>query len=125
MRAPAGVTGTTPTYTERMPDTAPDERPADPSTIAGEPSPPTGIPWGAGFGLLISVLLVVFAVQNTQNVPIRFLAWEWALPLVIVIVGVTVLAVVITSIAGWGVRRRRRRRAAEKAELRRLRDSSR
>jgi uncharacterized integral membrane protein len=112
------------TYTERMPDPSPDERPADPYTVAGEPPVPTGIPWGAGFGLLISVLLVVFAVQNTQDVPIRFLAWEWAFPLVIVIVGVTVLAVVITSIAGWGVRRRRRRRAAEKAELRRLRSTS-
>jgi uncharacterized integral membrane protein len=107
-----------------MPDMPPDERPPDTPAFAGEPPDAPGVPWGAGIGLLIAVLLVVFAVQNTQDVPIRFLAWEWAFPLVIVVVAVTVLTVVVTSIAGWAIRRRRRHRAAEKAELRRLRSTS-
>ncbi|MFO7548255.1 MAG: lipopolysaccharide assembly protein LapA domain-containing protein [Acidimicrobiia bacterium] len=104
-----------------MPDTPPAERPTDAPGELVEPPVTAGVPWAAGFGLLVTVLLVVFAVQNTQDVPIRFLTWEWSFPLVIVVVAIVVLAVVITSIAGWGMRKRRRRRAAEKAALKRLR----
>lgn len=98
-----------------------------------EPTPPTvdarreersGAPWGVGASIVLSVALVVFAVQNTDPVTLHFLGWEWQMPLVIVIAGVAVATIVLSALTGWGLRRRRARRAREKAELRRLRDQA-
>jgi uncharacterized integral membrane protein len=98
-----------------------------------EPAPPTsdaaraersGAPWGVALSIVLAVALVVFAVQNTQAVTLRFLGWEWQMPLVIVIAGVAVATIVLSALTGWGLRRRRSRRAREKAELRRLRDEA-
>ncbi len=80
-----------------------------------------GIPWGLGLFLAVAVLLVVFAVQNTQDVDLRFLGWEGEFPLVVIIVTVVVVAVLLDEILGAVLRRRRKRRRAEKEELRRLR----
>ncbi len=80
-----------------------------------------GIPWGLGLFLVVAVLLVVFAVQNTQDVDLRFLGWEGEFPLVVIIVSVVVVSVILDEILGTVIRRRRRRRRAEKEELKRLR----
>ena len=64
---------------------------ADESFIEDVESAPPGtgsdveVPWRLLAALLLVSLIVVFAVQNTQDVELRFLAWEWRLPLVIVI----------------------------------------
>jgi uncharacterized integral membrane protein len=81
----------------------------------------SGIPWGLGIFLLVSVLLVVFAVQNTQLATLNFFGWEGEFPLVVIIVAVAVVAIVLDEILGVVLRRRRRRRRAEKEELKRLR----
>lgn len=67
------------------------------------------------------ILVVVFAVQNTSQVPLRFLWWEGSFPLAIVILGTAGIAVVLDELAGVAYRRRRRRRLADKEELARLR----
>lgn len=97
--------------------------PEDEST---ESTPPVvespGIPWGLALALVVAVLLIVFAVQNTQTVQLRFLVWETTAPLVIVVAVAVVAAIVFDELLGWALRRRRRRRLAEKEELRRLRE---
>lgn len=80
-----------------------------------------GIPWGLGLFLVVTILLVIFAVQNTQDVDLQFLGWEVRSPLVVIIVVVAAVAVILDEIFGGVLRRRRRRRRAEKEELKRLR----
>lgn len=95
------------------------ERRAEP-----EPSPvavDAGIPWGLVFFLILSVLMAVFAVQNTQDVELEFLTWSGEFPLIMIIVGVFVTAVILDEILGTILRRRRRTRKMEKQELERLR----
>lgn len=82
------------------------------------------ISWGLGGSLLVALLLAVFVVQNTADVEVKMLWWEWSLPLAVVIFGVAVLAVVLDELAGVVLRRRRRRRVADKAELERLRHNA-
>ncbi len=80
-----------------------------------------GIPWGAVVGTLGVILLVVFAVQNTETVAVEFLWLSDEFPLSIVILVTAVSAGVLTLISGAFIRRRRRARRAEKLELRQLR----
>jgi uncharacterized integral membrane protein len=82
----------------------------------------TELPFGLVGMLLLSLLVVVFTVQNTDPVNVGFLAWEGEFPLAVVVIAVVVVTVVIDEVAGVFLRRRRRRRAAEKEELRRLRE---
>jgi len=79
------------------------------------------ISWGLGGFLLAALLLTVFVVQNTENIKVKFLWWDWTLPLAMIIFGVALFAIVFDELAGVFYRRRRRSRAAEKAELERLR----
>lgn len=104
----------------RPDDTAPAPGRRDPG-----PSPKltarTELPFGLVFLLLLALLIVVFAVQNTQSVRIQFLVWEGRFPLAIVIIAVVVATIVLDELLGLVFRRRRRKRAAERAELERLR----
>lgn len=85
-------------------------------------SEPGGIPWGLAAALLLAVAIIVFAVQNTQVVELRFLIWKTTAPLVVIIAVAVVASIVFDEVLGWALRRRRRRRRAEKEELRRLRE---
>jgi uncharacterized integral membrane protein len=66
--------------------------------------------------------VVVFAVQNTQPVLLEFLGWEAVVPLVVVVMVAFVVAVLFDEVLGVFWRRRRARRAADREELRRLRE---
>lgn len=113
--------------------TDPKSAPSDPKdqkkTVADRqaksaPTPPpvdAGVPWGLAFFLILSVLMAVFAVQNTQDVELEFLTWSGEFPLIMIIVGVFVTAVILDEILGTILRRRRRIRKMEKQELERLR----
>ncbi len=91
-----------------------------------EPGPPVtepgGVPWGLALALILAVAIIVFAVQNTQVVELRFLVWQTTAPLVVIIAVAVVASIVFDEVLGWALRRRRRRRLAEKEELRRLRE---
>lgn len=97
---------------------APETRPRpEPAPVAVD----AGIPWGLVFFLILSVLMAIFAVQNTQDVQLEFLTWSGEFPLIMIIVGVFVTAVILDEILGTILRRRRRIRKMEKQELERYR----
>lgn len=83
----------------------------------------TGIAWGAIVAFVGIGLVIVFAVQNTDPVPVRFLWMEGQHPLAIVILITVGAVILLTELIGVSYRRRRRRRRDEKEELRRLRDA--
>jgi uncharacterized integral membrane protein len=83
----------------------------------------TGVSWGLAFTLLAAVAVVLFAVQNTDDAEITFLAWTWTLPLAVVLLFVVVVSVVLDEVFGALMRRRRRIRRQEREELRRYRQS--
>lgn len=85
------------------------------------PEPTTGIPWRLGLFLALTVIVVIFAVQNTQQVELEFLGWSWRLPLVIIITITVVVSVILDEILGGIIKRRQRRRRLEREELKRLR----
>lgn len=107
-----------------------DERPFEEiDDTEGSAQPPSvqpapdraGVPWGLAGFLIGVILLVIFVVQNVQEVALRFLGWEGDYPLSLIIIVVIAVAVLLDEFLGAALRRRRRRRRADKEELRRLR----
>jgi len=84
----------------------------------------TGVPWGAILLLVVIALVVIFAVQNTDPVPVTFLWMEGEFSLAIVILITLGAMIILTELIGLSYRRRRRRRWADKEELRKLRGDS-
>jgi uncharacterized integral membrane protein len=81
----------------------------------------TGIAWGAILLMLGIALVVVFAVQNTDPVPVYFLWMEGQFPLAIVILITIGAVILITELIGVRYRRRRRRQRQDRDELKRYR----
>ena len=77
--------------------------------------------WSLAVFLLIGLGFVVFAVQNTIDVPVRFLNWEFDVSLPLLLVVTALIAVIADEVIGLIRRRRRRRRIAEREELKRYR----
>ena len=86
--------------------------------------PGLGIAWGVILLFVGIGLVVVFAVQNTTTVPVKFLWLEGNFPLSIVILTTAVVAFFLGELLALVYRRRRRERLAEKEELRRLKGES-
>ena len=84
------------------------------------PPPGPGVPWGGIVMAIGLILVVVFAVQNTDQVAVDFLWFSWSFPLSIVILTTAVAAGLITIAGGAFFRRRRRRRRADKEALKKL-----
>ena len=74
--------------------------------------------------LLALALLVVFAVQNTDPVPVEFLWTDGEFPLALVILITVAIVVLLVELFGMFYRRRRRKRLAERQELRKFRETS-
>lgn len=105
---------------------AADEANADlpPAQARGEAAPVfrgTGVSVALVIGVVVTVLAIIVAIQNTDDVGIDFLAWDVEVPLVAVILAAAVAGVLFDEILGFFWRRRRRHDLAERAELRRLR----
>ena len=81
----------------------------------------TGVFWGLVVGVILAVIVVVFAAQNTQSATIKVLPWDWSSPLFVVVLISLLIGIVLDEIVGLLYRARRRRRLAEKEELKRLR----
>ncbi len=60
-------------------------------------------------GALAAVVLIVFIAQNTDEVRVNFLGWDWDLPLFLLLLITTVLSVACAEIASWYMGRRRRK----------------
>jgi uncharacterized integral membrane protein len=84
----------------------------------------SGVAWGAVVLLVGLALLVVFAIQNTDPVPVEFLWLDGEYPLALVILITVAVAVLFIELVGMVYRRRRRRRLAERQELKRFRETS-
>jgi uncharacterized integral membrane protein len=103
-----------------------DER-GEPAPRAGAERPEierptaTGIAWGAILLLLGIALVVIFSVQNTDAVPVRFLWMEGEFSLAVVVLVTVGVIIVLTESIGLSYRRRRRRRIAERQELKKYR----
>lgn len=97
------------------------EPPAEPGGEARPVFRGTGVSVALVVGVLLAILAIIVAVQNTEDVNIDFLAWELDAPLVAVILAAAVAGVVLDEILGFFWRRRRRRHLAERAEIQRLR----
>ena len=77
--------------------------------------------WSLAVFLLVGLGFVVFAVQNTINVKVRFLTWDFTVSLPLLLVVTALIAVIADEVIGLIRRRRRRARAAEREELKRYR----
>ncbi|WKG03222.1 lipopolysaccharide assembly LapA domain-containing protein [Mycolicibacterium sp. HK-90] len=64
-------------------------------------------------GFLVLIVLLIFIAQNTDPVPMSFLAWHWSLPTGVAILGAAVAGGLLTVAAG-SARIFQLRRAAKK-----------
>lgn len=97
---------------EREPDLTPS---AEPSRTGSDFS------WSLAVFLLIGLAFVVFAVQNTIDVPVKFITWDFTVSLPLLLVVTALIAVIADEVVGLIRRRRRRTRLAEREELKRYR----
>jgi len=109
---PPGLSKETPAITGRKTETKPDHH----SQFVG-----TGVFWGLVIGVILAIIVIVFASQNTQAAIVKVITWEWSSPLFVVVLISLIVGIVLDEIVGLLFRSRRRRRLAEKAELHRLR----
>ena len=87
-----------------------------------QPEEPTeGLPWSGIVATVGLILVVVFAVQNTEVVTVKFLWMDAEFALSIVILVTTLAAGIISAVATAFLRKSRRKRRAEKDELKTFR----
>lgn len=67
------------------------------------------IGWGMALGVIWAVALVIFSVQNAGSTTVEFLAWQWQMP-VAVLVMFSALATLALTLVGLGFRRRKLKR---------------
>ncbi len=105
------------------PQPEPTEPQPGPDVTAPTTPPPTKDPLrssrtsGAWTAVIVSavllVLLIIFIVQNTQDVQISFLGWDGTAPLAVALLVAAVAGVLITAVFGtmriWQLRRRVKR----------------
>jgi len=104
-----------------------EEQPEETGSAGREPEPgaaelSAGIPWAGLASALGAVLVVVFAVQNTETVSIRFLWMSGGFPVAIIIAVTALATAILTAVGGVFYRRRRVSRRVEREELRRRRE---
>ncbi len=81
----------------------------------------TGISWAFIFGAILTVAIIILAVQNTDSVPVKLFFWETEAPLIIVILVTALVVILIDEMIGLIIRRRKRKVLAEREELKRFR----
>jgi uncharacterized integral membrane protein len=84
-----------------------------------EPAEPSGnskLGIGAIFTGAGLAALVIFMLQNTDDVKVKFLAWDFSLPVWLLILGSAILGAFVWL--GLGILRRHRRRKERRADRR-------
>jgi uncharacterized integral membrane protein len=72
-------------------------------------------PWGAILLIIWAVVLIVFSVQNAGNATVKFLAWEWRMPVALLVMVTSLVTIVLTAL-GTAIYRRRRRKLRAMSE---------
>ena len=80
----------------------------------------TGLFWGLIVGVVLAVAMLILAAQNTGNVTISFLGWEFSTPLIVLILGSLLIGIVLDELFGLVYRKSRRRTLRDRDELKRL-----
>ncbi len=82
-----------------------------------EPAQParTGLSITLAVGILLLVLFAIFAVQNTEQVEVEFLAWTFQTSRITMLLVTAGIFIVLDEIVGYLWRRRRRQRKVAKA----------
>lgn len=94
--------------------THPGKAPAKPGKATEPKLTRAGALWSALIlGFLVLIVLLIFIAQNTEPVPMTFLAWHWSLPTGVAILGAAVAGGLLTVAAG-SARIFQLRRAAKK-----------
>lgn len=81
----------------------------------------TGLFWGLIAGVILALMVLILAAQNTGTITVSFLEWDFSTPLIVLILGAVLIGVVVAELFGLVYRKRRRRTLNERDELRRLR----
>lgn len=81
----------------------------------------TGLFWGLIVGIVLAVVVITLAAQNTDTILVSFLGWDFSTPLIVVFLGALLIGVVLDELFGLVYRKRRRRTLRERDELQRLR----
>lgn len=81
----------------------------------------TGLFWGLIAGVILALIVLILAAQNTDTITVSFLGWDFSTPLIVLILGAVLIGVVVTELFGLVYRKRRRRTLNERDELQRLR----
>ncbi|MDD2213476.1 MAG: LapA family protein [Oscillospiraceae bacterium] len=61
-------------------------------------------------GLIILILVVVFAIMNTEVVPLSLFFWSLHAPLIVLIMAAFVVGYISAMLMGWRRRRKKRKR---------------
>ncbi len=101
------------------------DRPSPPTQVAAKERVfvGTGLFWGLIIGVVLAIGVLVLVAQNTGSITVAFLGWEFATPLIVVILGALLVGVVFAELFGVFYRTRRRRAQRDRDHLDRLQQS--
>ncbi len=101
----------------------PNRRPGPDSGAQDDSGAAHGQVLGAGFsaslvvGVILTIVVIVLAMQNTEDVHLEFLAWDANAPLVAILLAAVLVGVVFDEIVGLLWRHSRRHQITMKEEL--------
>lgn len=83
----------------------------------------TGLFWGLIVGVVLAIGVVILAAQNTGNITVSFMGWEFSTPVIVLILGALLIGVVFDELFGVLYRGKRRRTLRDRDHLKRLQQS--
>ncbi len=93
-----------------------DLEPIDEIVPPAPPNDTSGIAWGFVAFLLGAVLLAIFVVQNTNEVVVEFLAWDFSMSIGVVIMVVVLVTLTFDQVISLAYRRSKRKKRIRRSE---------
>lgn len=84
--------------------------PERPSPVSPKPE---GIAWGAILLGIWAIGLIIFSVQNAEQVTVDFLGWSFQMPIALLVMVTALATLVVAGVGSYWYRRRRRKRRAQ------------
>jgi uncharacterized integral membrane protein len=63
---------------------------------------------------ILAVLFIGFILQNREDVTVEFLWWTWDIPMSLLLIATSVIAVIIWELAGYLQQRRKAKQAQQR-----------